>query len=203
MTRRKTDKRVQRTQQALRNALLDLIIERGYEKLSVQDILDRACVGRATFYLHYRSKEDLLRKGLDGLRDHLMQEWQSASQWATVPRVPLGFSLGFFRHVDSHRRLYRAVVGRESGVIVDRHLRRVLADLVRSDLMALRKRTQLSIHDDLSLQYVVGALMSVVTWWLDRNIKLSPEQVDAKFRQMTLLALRAPSAEVRSPLAGG
>ncbi len=195
MTRTKADKRVQRTQQALRTALVDLIVERGYERLSVQDILDRACVGRATFYLHYRSKEDLLRRGLDGLRDELLREWPSTPAGPKGSRLPLGFSLGFFRHVDSHRRLYRAVVGRESGVIVDRHLRRVLADLVRSNLFSWRKRTQLSVEDEFSVQYVVGALMAVLTWWLDHNIKLSPEQVDAKFRQMTLFALRVPSVE--------
>ncbi len=191
MTGIKLDKRVQRTQQALRDALLDLIVERGYERLTVQNILDRACVGRATFYLYYRSKEDLLRRGLDRLRDQLMHEWQSTSETSKGPRQPLGFSLAFFRHVDSHRRLYRAVVGRESGIIVDRHLRRVLADLVRADVLSLCHRTQLSSYDDLSVQYVVGALMSVITWWLDRNIKLSPEEMDARFRQMTLLALRA------------
>ncbi len=196
MRRTNKDKRVQRTQEALRGALLELIVEHGYERLTVQNILDRACVGRATFYLHYRSKEDLLRKGLDRLRDRLMQEWQSASDATTGTRRPLGFSLAFFRHVDSHRRLYRAVVGRESGVIVDRQLRRVLADLVRANVLSLRHRSQLSLHDDLSVQYVVGALMSLVTWWLDRNIKLSPEELDASFRQMTLGALRTPSANV-------
>ena len=92
--------------------------------MSVQDILDRADVGRATFYLHYRSKEDLLRKSLDRLRELLVKECRSTTMGETKSRVPLAFSLAFFRHVDSHRKLYRAVVGRESGFIVDRQIDR-------------------------------------------------------------------------------
>lgn len=62
------DRRVQRTQQLLREALFALIQEKGFEKLSVQDIIDRANVGRATFYAHFDNKEDLLLSGFDALR---------------------------------------------------------------------------------------------------------------------------------------
>src|ERR1035441_2081874 len=134
MKNEKTDKRVARTQQALRGALLELMVEYGYEKLSVQQVLDRAGVGRATFYLHYRSKEDLLRTSLDGLREHLTLDWHSAAKGKAQSRSPLGFSLAFFQHIDSHRKLYRAIVGRESGAIVDKKMRSLLADLVCEDL---------------------------------------------------------------------
>ena len=184
------DKRVQKTQQALRSALLELMIERGYERLSVQQILDRAGVGRATFYLHYSNKEDLLRKSLDQLREHLIREWQAASKGKTQSKPPLGFSLAFFRHVDSHRRLYRAVVGRESGVIVDRQMRRLLADLVK-EALAQGSRERNGIRTEMAAQYVAGALMSIVTWWLDRNVKISPEEINSVFLQMTIPALQS------------
>ena len=181
---------MRKTQQALQSALLELIVERGYEKLSVQHILDRANVGRATFYLHYRSKEDLLRRSLDLLREHLLEEWQLVSKGKAQSKAPLGFSLAFFRHVDSHRRLYRAVVGRESGIIVDRHMRRVLVDLVK-EIAFQGQRDRNGIGIEIATQYVVGALMSLVIWWLGRNIKLSPEEIDSAFLRMTVSALQA------------
>jgi AcrR family transcriptional regulator len=190
MREEKLDKRVRRTQRALRDALLQLMVERGYEKLSVQHILDRASVGRATFYLHYSSKEDLLRRSLDQLREHLIQECRSAAKGKAQARNPLAFSLAFFRHVDSHRRLYRAIVGRESGAIVDRQMRRLLADLLTEGL-SQDQRAKNKIRAELAAQYVSGALMSIVTWWLDRNVKLSPEEVDGAFLQLTVPALRA------------
>ena len=56
----KTDRRIQRTRQSLRNALLELIKEKGFDAISTEEITERANVGRATFYLHYKDKEDLL-----------------------------------------------------------------------------------------------------------------------------------------------
>ncbi len=191
MPKSKIDKRVRKTQEALRDALLQLIVERGYEKTSVQDILDRADVGRATFYLHYGSKEDLLRRSLDRLRELLVNECKSMTAGANKSRIPLAFSLTFFRHVDSHRKLYRAVVGRESGFIVDRQMRRLLVDLVRDDITSSAQGKLKQPWADMVSQYVVGALMSMVTWWLDFNVKLSPEEIDETFRRMTLPAVES------------
>jgi AcrR family transcriptional regulator len=198
------DKRVRRTQAALRSALLALIVERGYEKSSVQSILDRAGVGRATFYSHFSSKEDLLRRSLDQLREHLIHEWRASARpllrpsgksRPATPSTPLGFTLAFFRHVDGHRKLYRAIVGRESGMIVDHEMRRLVTDLVKSEIAASRTRPSSAVHTDMAAQYVAGALMSIVAWWLDRSIKLSPEQIDQAFRQMTIPALQAVHRE--------
>lgn len=191
------DKRVRKTQEALRRALLELMVERGYERTSVQRILDRAGVGRATFYLHYRSKEDLLRRSLDALREHLIEACELPSEGQAKSADPLAFSLAFFRHVDSHRRLYRSIVGRESGVIVDRQMRRLLAGLV----LAGAKPAPDGVRAEMAAQYVVGALMSVITWWLDRNVKLSPEEIDGVFRKMTAAALRASGQPVPAPVA--
>jgi AcrR family transcriptional regulator len=63
MVARNDDRRVQRTRQLLRTALVPLIEENGFEALTVQDIIDRANVGRATFYAHFDKKEDLLVSG--------------------------------------------------------------------------------------------------------------------------------------------
>ena len=200
MARSKTDKRVRKTQEALRDALLHLIVERGYEKTSVQDILDRAGVGRATFYLHYRSKEDLLRRSLDRLRELLIKECRSATSSSTKSRIQLPFSLAFFRHVDSHRKLYRAVVGRESGFIVDRQMRRLLVELVRDEITSSDQAKAKQPWADMVSQYVVGALMSMVTWWLDFNVKLSAEEIDKTFRQMTLPAIASQVPQSKRPM---
>lgn len=191
MEAQKLDRRIERTRQRLREALLSLIVERGYEKATVQDILDRAEIGRATFYEHFRSKEDLLSSGIEQLRAHLLQEWKSASDAGTRPVERLGFTLALFRHVDGHRQLYKAIVGRESGVIVERKMRRMLADLVREDLKSRKSAGQNTVSIDLAVQYVVGALWSVLTWWMDYRIPLPPEEMNKIFRQVTFPGLDA------------
>ena len=74
MTAKAEDRRIQRTRALLLSALLDLIVERGYEELTVQDIVDRANVGRSTFYKHFLDKRALLLSGVDGLQGLLTQQ---------------------------------------------------------------------------------------------------------------------------------
>jgi len=66
-----TDRRVRRTRQLLRDALMELTLERGYDRVTVQDILDKADVGRSTFYAHYRDKDDLLVSEFEALHPSL------------------------------------------------------------------------------------------------------------------------------------
>src|SRR5512143_2659433 len=75
---RKEDRRVRRTRDLVRGALFALIQEKGFEALSVQDIIDRANVGRATFYAHFDNKEDLLVSGFDGLKASLKERQRGA-----------------------------------------------------------------------------------------------------------------------------
>jgi AcrR family transcriptional regulator len=195
METHKPDRRIARTRERLLHALLSLIVERGYEKTTVQDILDRAEVGRATFYEHFRGKEDLLGSGIDQLGEHLHIEWKSRPGDGARSVERLGYTLALFRHVGSHRPLYRAIVGRESGTIVERKMRRTLAALVREDLKSHNSAGQHSLATDLAtdlaVQYVVGALWSVVTWWMDYQVPLSPEEINGVFRQLTFPGLEA------------
>jgi AcrR family transcriptional regulator len=184
MEARKADRRSEKTRQRLREALLALIVERGYEKLTVQHILDRAEIGRATFYEHFRDKEDLLGSGIEQLRAHLLEHRR-------VVEDRLGFSLALFEHVDGHRRLYQAIVGRESGVIVERKMRRMLAELVRDELTPGAPADRQTPSMELAVQYVVGALWSVLIWWMDYKVPLSPEEMNQLFRRLTFPALDA------------
>src|SRR5262245_63624677 len=110
------DRRVQRTQQLLRSALMGLIQEKGFEALSVQDIIDRANVGRATFYAHFDSKEDLLASGIEELSASLRERQRQALATATRPDDRLfAFSHELFVHANEHRLVFRAMVGKRSG----------------------------------------------------------------------------------------
>src|SRR5881392_4040203 len=98
------DRRVQKTRTLLHKALMSSILEKKYESVTVQEILDRANVGRSTFYMHYRDKDQLLLSGLENVRS-LLQSTQAA---ATAPAGKsyekiIGFSLAMFEHVYEYR----------------------------------------------------------------------------------------------------
>src|SRR5689334_9313169 len=111
MTKRPIDRRVARTQGALHQALLSLILEKGYEAISVENICERANIGRSTFYAHFTSKDDLKRSGLGHLRRELLERHRRASASMPAGIRPIRFSLPMFEHARNHAHLYRALVG--------------------------------------------------------------------------------------------
>jgi AcrR family transcriptional regulator len=179
------DRRVQKTRQSLHGALISLILEKGYDTVTVQDIIDRANVGRSTFYAHYPSKEDLLQGGFDELRKLLI-----AGQSLAGPRTDsrrLGFSLALFEHAQGYREVYRALIGRQSGGVVIAPLRQLMTELVSKEVQAgVNNRGGHDIPRTAVIEYLVGALLSVLTWWLDEKTPVPPRDADAIFRRLAL-----------------
>ncbi|PDT10227.1 TetR/AcrR family transcriptional regulator [Rhizobium sp. M1] len=178
--KQKVDRRVARTRAALHRALISLILKKGYDPVTVEEICEAANVGRSTFYLHYASKDDLKQHGLDGLRRQLADTAARAGQGETF-----GFSLAMFEHARDHIDLYRALADSRGGAVALGTIREILSDLVRDDLTAdPANRSSDTILREFAVQYVVGAYMAVLTWWLDGGAKLPPHQMDAMFRRM-------------------
>jgi AcrR family transcriptional regulator len=186
MTKRPIDRRVARTRAMLQQAHISLILEKGYEATTVEDICDAANVGRSTFYAHYTSKDDLRRSGLENLRRLLVDRQNEALATAgDIRDRSLSFSLTMFEHARDHIDLYRALVGGRGGAVALGAIRQILSDLVRNELAAtVRQKSVDVISRELVVQYVVGAFMAVMTWWLDGGAKLPPHRIDAMFRRL-------------------
>lgn len=187
MAKRTIDRRIARTRGTLQHALTSLILKKGYEAITIEDICEAANVGRSTFYAHYTSKDDLKRRGLDEhLRELLTDRQREALATPGDRRTrSLGFSLTMFEHARDHLELYRALAGGRGGDVSLGSIRQILSDLVRAEMAATVDRNSAeAIPREFVVQYVVGAYMAVLTWWLDRGAKPSPAQVDAMFRRL-------------------
>jgi len=189
----KQDRRVQRTRETLRSAMTSLIQERGFEAITVQDIIDRANVGRSTFYSHYRSKDDLLRGAVELMRSSLRKfQLRAPVRGQSSEERLFAFSRELFAHAHEHRDVFRAMMGKRSGAQFQQHLHRMLADLVRSDVesMGSRKSRQPS-RVEAVVQYVTGGLVGLLISWTDEIKQLSIDEVDALFRRMAIPAAQA------------
>lgn len=189
-----SDRRVQRTRNALREALIALLPETPYDDLTVQRILDRANVGRSTFYTHFADKDDLLLSGLDGLRV-MLEEAQGSPGEVTEPAEHLiGFSRAMFEHAHDFRPVYHALVSSRVWPRVRQRLEEVLAGLVRrgcgGEIRRLR-RAHPEMPVELFVHWVTSSFLTVLTWWIDEESTLSPEEIDRQFR-----ALIVPSARL-------
>jgi len=177
------DRRRQRSREALLDALMSLMMERGYERLTIQNLLDRANVGRATFYAHFGSKEELLAQSVDRLRGYLEEASDRSRPSAAEEGVRLGFSMAFFEHLHSHRSIYDTTIRRESEHTVKTHIERLLAELVHRDLRRVLPRLP-EVTADLVVRYTVGTFWALVVWWIDRHPKLTPQKIDGLFRRL-------------------
>lgn len=191
---KRQDRRVQRTQQLLRGALFELIQEKGFEGLSVQEIIDRANVGRATFYAHFDNKEDLLLSGFEGLRAGLRErQHEGLSRGSKIDERVLAFSYEMFAHANEYRNVFQAMAGRHSGAMIQHLLYKLLVDLVRDDIKALLPHggNVKSFPAEALVQFVAGGLFGLLKWWLDGKMRPSVEELNTLFRQLAIPAMKA------------
>jgi AcrR family transcriptional regulator len=180
MRNAKADRRSTRTRRMLSAALIELMLEQRYDEITVQDIIDRANIGRSTFYAHYLDKEDLLVSGFTQVFDALSQE-QAAG--AGVPQV-LPSLAGFFRHVQEHHQLYKSLV-RGGGIErLFKQSRQHMRRNIEQQLAELIPAGQTPAALPLVADYLSGTIMNMLTWWLDNEMPYTPEQMDALFQQL-------------------
>jgi AcrR family transcriptional regulator len=181
------DRRAQRTRRALHQALTALIQRKGYEAVTVQDIIDEADVGRSTFYAHYTGKEDLLRGGFDALRTALSEARREAA--ARCEAGPLAFSRALFDHACGQKHIYRALVGGRGGVVATNEIRRVLTELAQEELSATWRDG--AVARELAVQFVVSTFLTVLSWLLARKAKAGPAEADQMFRRLVIAGIGA------------
>ena len=177
--KRDSDRRIQRTQQMLSDALFALIAERGYEAITVQDIAERANVGRATFYLHYHDKEQLLKDSLLRLFDDLTKDVEPAPDYATTYQ---SLSICVFQHIAERHKLYSALFKEGGPPSIAVQMRTWLARVMQHRVLKpLLEESAADIDAELLAMHCAGSLLSLVIWWLDHDLSPEAEQLGYLF----------------------
>lgn len=189
------DRRIEKTRVHLQNALISLLFERNYDEILVQDILNRADVGRSTFYTHFRDKDELLMSTTRNLHEMLRQAQSGPLPPSAKPyeRI-IAFSYTMFAHSRDFRPLYKSLVQSQAGTLIMQSLRRMIADLVMEESKKEFQRRRKATSDvplEILIHHVASAYISVMTWWLDHDTSLSPKAINAIFRSLVLPTLAA------------
>lgn len=175
-----TDRRIRRTHKLLHDAFLGLVLEQGYDKTTIQDILDRADVGRSTFYVHFRDKEALLTASFDEMREQL--EHELAGIDATRPvDITLPAKL-LYEHAYRNQRVYRALCGRQGGALVQRYLRRLIGDLLRKHLRP--NVTHAGVPTEVAAEFYTSATLGLMVWWIDHDFCNGPAWLTSAYRTL-------------------
>jgi AcrR family transcriptional regulator len=167
------DRRKQRTRKLLQDALIDLILQKGYEAFTIKELTEHANVNHATFYLHFKNKDHLLDVALRNTYEALILEL------AEDPRCCIdskGTMIRIFQHVAAHAEIYRVLLSVSGGVnsaVVQ--TRNHIASVVMRQLTVLAPQPVGQIPYEVMAQHTAGALLAVIGWWLEHDMPFSPE----------------------------
>lgn len=185
--RRKPDERIRRTHERLGSALVELIQEKPIDEVTVQEVLDRASVGRSTFYLHFRDKNDLLLSQLEKFLE-MMSTALSIRKEESLRVVPVA---EMFEHIGSQKKIYRALA--DSGRLNDFFdlAQGYFARGIEHRLRESKRLPKLSQRELAARAFALaGSLLSLLRWWIDRGAKEPPGAMDKLFHRIVWNGLR-------------
>jgi len=183
----KYSRQVSRTREMLRSALMTLILEKGYESITIQDIVDRANLGRATFYTHFRDKEDLLltsmKEGYQQLLARLEAERSSPDELLSIEMV--------FEYAAANRELFLVILYGAGKTVIYQQARDFIAEQAKKQLQG--RFGDPAIPLDLAAMYFAGSLLSILVWWLEQGMPYTAAEMAAMlqilFRRASGIAL--------------
>jgi AcrR family transcriptional regulator len=172
---RKPDRRIAKTRHALREALMALIAERGYEHITVQDITERADLARTTFYLHFSDKDDLLFQSMREVYELLIESMPHVENGVLTGR---GADARDFIHVQEYADFYRVMLSEKGSMSFLTRVRDLLAESFSDTILkpSVPHQRQARAPLDLLGYVVAGIQISTIVWWLKHNqMRLSPQ----------------------------
>ena len=185
----KTDRRVQRTRELLQKTLIELISERGYDVITIQDIVDRANVGRTTFYAHYSSKDELFMSCHKAIVSEFHSLHPRSREELLSPEAPPGMTSAYRHLLDARALLYPIFQGKDSLLIL-RRIRDRSAQEIEVSLRAAFAEANSAIPLDVLANYLAGAQIALVQWWLDKRQPHTPEKLARTFHRLQRAAIR-------------
>lgn len=177
------DRRINRTRRLLTQALIELSLEQGYDAVSIRDLTERADVGYATFFRHYKDKDSLLADVLETLIEELLVLLQPLS----ADSDPVGIGTLVFQHAQRNSALYRVLLGSPSGAL----LGRVYELATEAVLETSQPRPGSPVPPEMAAYHLIASFLSLIQWWLEHKQPYSPEQMGRIYAELVLRPTRA------------
>jgi AcrR family transcriptional regulator len=184
MANSKNDRRSQRTQRVLLEALISLLQEKHYEAITVQDIIDRADVGRSTFYAHYQDKEDLMAGVLVHMMDVLSRMEGQQSETGSPRLLPV---CELFEHVKQNQQLFKGVARGHGLELFSEKAQEYWSQKFTAELHAyLPTGQQPGVPIPVMAHFISGTLVMMLRWWLDNKMPYSPKEMDDMLQRLVM-----------------
>lgn len=172
------ERRRLQTRKLLMQATLQLVLEKGFDAISIQDITDRADLGRGTFYIHFKDKEEVVWTAFQELFRELEQEAHNQLD-RNMPQVEYYGLLNIFRHAENNRDLYRVMFGGQGSAILTARAQDFLAQAFLYDIRNAPQPPEINfnIPEEIEAQILTGVISRLLFWWLGTSNNYSAEQM--------------------------
>lgn len=173
------DLRVRRTHKLLWEALMAELSEQAFEKITVKDICERAMVHRTTFYKHYEDKYALLQQGMRQMYDALVAEEEHRPPSAFSVEHPPPYFIRLFEHAAQHQHFYKLMLCGEGIGRFQKLVKEYIAEVAEPKVREWTPpaNQHFAVPPAMQVQFVVGAVLSLLAWWLEHDMPLSPQQM--------------------------
>lgn len=179
------DRRQQKTRTAIFSAFEKLLSKKNYNKITVQEIIDEANIGRTTFYAHFETKDDLLKALCEELFGHIMDSALDCSHTHGLysnGNVPESIFCHLLQHLQENDKNILGLLSCESNDIFLRYFKSCLSELIRTQFRNSIMQKTCDVPADFLINHISGSFVEMVLWWINGNLKYTPEQLDRYFR---------------------
>lgn len=191
MSKVSDDRRCIRTKKLIRQALSELIEEKGFNNISVTDITTKADINRGTFYLHYVDKYDLLEK----IECEVLQEFNNNVESLNFSKDSLitetalmPFMTKYFQYIKENSEFMKAILGPKGDPNFQIKLKHIIKEnLFEKKLMGEFSREKMLVPEEFFISYVLSAHLGVIQYWLESGMENSPEQMTSILSKMFFL----------------
>ena len=190
--RERTDPRILRTRQYLRDALIALIKEKSFDSVQVKEITQRAKLNRATFYLHYRDKNDLLVKSMQEILEQLEQDVGSSPvvEGQVTPDLIVKPLISVFDHIARHADFYYVMLCEMGVPSAINEIQHYIEQVALRWMTKLQPdQTRVVVETEMVIKFVSTAYIGVVKWWLNNDMPHSSEHMAKQFMSLVSLGV--------------
>jgi AcrR family transcriptional regulator len=189
------ERRKRRTRRLLLDTTRKLLLERGYGAVTVQDITDRADLGRGTFYVHFKDKEEIIWAIIQEMVDTLDAQIEAINPGRPLEQRIYGIWQATFAYFQANRNLILVIFDGTGHIGLTNRLHDYFVELMINDLNITPTEMPLPLPIPFTANYLVGAQMRIALWWLEHAPHYSSDEIATMFYQMTVHSL--PSGGTR------
>lgn len=183
----KIDKRIKRTRRLVSEAFIELVLEKGYDGVRIEDIIERADIARTTFYTHFKDKGDLLQKVALTFRERTEQRISTIQLndegLPTVEDLTISF-----RNIAENASIFRMALNPNGMPKFYDEIHQIIVDMMEKILNQQVNQTgrQFSAPVSLIAYHFAGGILSSAKWWLQENrvYLIPPEEMAALFLKL-------------------